>query len=78
MSLDQFGEEMLIAINEEDLWAAKGFGLIEGENLFYVHGVGINLDDFRYPANRAEKFDFGPGIRRGNPCNCMHSRIYPK
>lgn len=33
----------LIVINQEDLAAAKGFGLIEGRNLFYVHGVGVDL-----------------------------------
>ena len=36
----------LIVLNREDLLAARGFGLIEGENLFLVHGVGVDLDEY--------------------------------
>jgi glycosyltransferase involved in cell wall biosynthesis len=34
----------LIVLNREDLLAARGFGLVEGENLWLVHGVGVDLD----------------------------------
>jgi glycosyltransferase involved in cell wall biosynthesis len=36
----------LIVLNEEDLQAARGFGLVEGENLWLVHGVGVDLDAY--------------------------------
>ncbi len=36
----------LIVLNREDLLAARGFGLIEGESLFLVHGVGVDLDEY--------------------------------
>lgn len=34
----------LIVINREDFEAARTLGFREGENLFYVHGVGVDLD----------------------------------
>jgi len=36
----------LVVLNREDLWAARRFGLIEGESLFLVHGVGVDLDQY--------------------------------
>ncbi len=36
----------LIVINLEDLERAKGFGLIEGKNLFFVHGVGVDIKNY--------------------------------
>jgi glycosyltransferase involved in cell wall biosynthesis len=47
----------LIVINREDLLAARGFGLIEGKNLFLVHGVGVDLDEYscEETSRKAEK-----------------------
>lgn len=36
----------LIVMNSEDLARAKRMGFKEGKNLFFVHGVGIELDRF--------------------------------
>ncbi len=33
----------LIVVNTEDLQAGRQFGLIEGKNLFLVHGVGVDM-----------------------------------
>lgn len=42
----------LIVMNGEDLARAKKMGFREGENLFYVHGVGVDFDRFG-PANES-------------------------
>lgn len=36
----------LIVMNSEDLERAKRMGFVEGKNLFYVHGVGVDLERF--------------------------------
>nr|BAL55460.1 glycosyl transferase family 1 [uncultured Acetothermia bacterium] len=36
----------LIVMNKEDLERAKHMGFKEGENLFYIHGVGVDLERF--------------------------------
>ncbi len=36
----------LIVVNSEDLARAEQMGFKEGKNLFFVHGVGIELDQF--------------------------------
>lgn len=50
--------DCLIVMNEEDFARAKKMGFIGGKNLFYVHGVGVDLERFR-----AESFVSSP-IRR--------------
>jgi glycosyltransferase involved in cell wall biosynthesis len=43
----------LVVMNQEDLQAARGFGMIEGENLFLVHGVGVDPAQYgRFPAGQ--------------------------
>ncbi len=37
----------LIVMNQEDLEAGKKMGLVEGENLFFVHGVGVDLNKYQ-------------------------------
>jgi glycosyltransferase involved in cell wall biosynthesis len=37
----------LIVMNSEDLARAHRMGFLEGENLFFVHGVGVDIDRFR-------------------------------
>lgn len=39
----------LIVMNREDLEAGRRFGLREGKNLFYVHGVGVDLSYYGNP-----------------------------
>ena len=52
----------LIVLNREDLLAARGFGLIEGKNLFLVHGVGVDLDE--YSLKKADRLaDIRIGLR---------------
>jgi glycosyltransferase involved in cell wall biosynthesis len=46
----------LIVINNEDLAQAKRMGFKQGQNLFFVHGVGVNLERFSMSKN-------GPSIR---------------
>ncbi len=36
----------LIVINGEDFWSAQRLGMIEGQNLFRVHGVGVDLEAY--------------------------------
>ncbi|HHV61375.1 MAG TPA: glycosyltransferase family 4 protein [Firmicutes bacterium] len=60
----------LIAINREDLEAARRLGFIEGRNLFFVRGVGVDLDYYG-PDNtdntRDNKIDIGFEICPGSP-----------
>mgnify|MGYP000855911770 CR=1 FL=1 len=44
----------LIVINEEDLQAAKTMGYVPGENLFYIPGVGVNLDYYQLQGSTKE------------------------
>lgn len=37
----------LLVMNSEDYETAKRLGFKPGQNLFYVHGVGVNLEEFR-------------------------------
>ena len=39
----------LIVMNEEDLKNARRLGFKDGENLFYVHGVGVELERYFRP-----------------------------
>lgn len=56
----------LIVMNGEDLEAARRFGFVEGENLFYVHGVGVDVDYYR-PSNIDSQISIGFEISPGVP-----------
>ena len=45
----------LIVINEDDLANARKMGFVLGKNLFYVHGVGVDLERFK-PASDISLF----------------------
>jgi len=45
----------LIVMNKEDLERAKRMGFKEGENLFYVHGVGVDLARFSPDKSKADR-----------------------
>lgn len=49
----------IIVLNDEDLQSAKKFGFKEGENLFYVPGVGIDLELYRKVDNPLTKETLG-------------------
>jgi len=42
----------LIVMNDEDLKNAQRLGFKKGEDLFYVHGVGVDLREYMLPADR--------------------------
>lgn len=41
----------LIVMNEEDFEAGKKLGLKEGKNLYYIHGVGVDLNKYQQKDN---------------------------
>ncbi len=57
----------LIVLNREDLLAAGRFGLIEGENLFLVHGVGVDPDYYCPEPPGQAQIDTGGGIPEDAP-----------
>ena len=44
------GPDGLIVINSEDFENAQKLGFKAGENLFYVHGVGVDLSEYADPS----------------------------
>ncbi len=45
----------LIVMNDEDFTRAKRMGFKEGKNLFFVHGVGVDLDRFSPDKGKADR-----------------------
>jgi glycosyltransferase involved in cell wall biosynthesis len=69
----------LIVLNREDLLAAKGFGLIEGENLFLVHGVGVDLDEYsRKKPGRLAGIRLELGLPEGAPVVSCIAELIPR
>ena len=68
----------LIVLNREDLLAAKRFGLIEGENLFLAHGVGVDLDCYRPdpPTGEGQSDDGSWRYAGGCPGGYLRGRVY--
>lgn len=57
----------LIVMNREDFEAGRRFGFVEGENLFYVHGVGVDLDYYQPGSTDSNKMSIGLEISQGVP-----------
>lgn len=56
----------LVVMNREDLEAARRFGFREGKSLFYVHGVGVDLNHYT-PDNVDSEIHVGFEIYPGIP-----------
>jgi glycosyltransferase involved in cell wall biosynthesis len=56
----------LVVMNREDLEAAKRLGLAESVNLFFVHGVGLDLQKYR-PEAKDLSLDSGLSIKPETP-----------
>jgi glycosyltransferase involved in cell wall biosynthesis len=69
----------LIVLNREDLLAARGFGLIEGENLFLVHGVGVDPDEYSLKkAGRLADIRIGLGLPEDAPVVTCVAELIPR
>lgn len=56
----------LIVMNGEDFENAQRLGFKPGENLFYVHGVGVDLDHYSAPPTDGSSVRAALGIDPGN------------
>lgn len=53
----------LVVLNEEDFERAKKMGFSEGEDLFFVHGVGVDIEDYRGPVSKGAALRGELGVR---------------
>ena len=65
----------MVVINREDLATARRMGFLEGENLFYVHGVGIDIASYQYENIEDDELS-GLEQCEGKPIVLWRRRIY--
>lgn len=66
----------LIVMNREDLEAGRRFGLREGKNLFYVHGVGVDLSYYGNPGSKTAGAELN--IPGGSPIALCVAEMIPR
>lgn len=67
--------DALVVMNSEDYHLAQNLGFKPGENLFYTHGVGVNLNEFLEPSSGGSGVRAEFGLDSEQPIVCCIGEV---